>query len=169
MSFLPIAQRIASTSRVPMEKWLCSKIVRTAAKALRAGPDDRLYAFEATGSESSPWDPAGDVKVLARNVETAGIAVTAKGTLYLHESVHQDHQLHRCRRPKLANVYDQGEIASPAALALSPDQAMLIVTDAQGRFSWSFQIMADGSLNEWRAVLSAGDARKGLDERRRRA
>ena len=31
-------------------------------------------------------------------------------------------------------------------LALSPDQAMLIVTDRQSRFSWSFQIAGDGSL-----------------------
>jgi sugar lactone lactonase YvrE len=31
-------------------------------------------------------------------------------------------------------------------MALSPDQAMLVVTDAQSRFSWSFQIAADGSL-----------------------
>ena len=34
----------------------------------------------------------------------------------------------------------------PSGLALSPDQAMLVVTDAQSRFSWSFQIAADGSL-----------------------
>ena len=34
----------------------------------------------------------------------------------------------------------------PSGLALSPDQAMLIVTDEQSRFSWSFQIAGDGSL-----------------------
>ena len=28
----------------------------------------------------------------------------------------------------------------------NPDQAMLIVTDSQSRFSWSFQIAADGGL-----------------------
>ena len=34
----------------------------------------------------------------------------------------------------------------PAALTLSPDQAMLAVGDAQNKFSWSTQIAADGSL-----------------------
>ena len=43
-------------------------------------------------------------------------------------------------------VYDGGELAVPAGLTLSPDQAMLVVTDAQARYSWSFQIAADGSL-----------------------
>lgn len=46
----------------------------------------------------------------------------------------------------MRNVYEGGEIACPSGVALSPDQAMLIVSDAQERFSWSFQIAADGSL-----------------------
>ncbi len=116
------------------------------AKALRAGPDDRLYAFEATQKRIVSMGSGGDVKVLARNVETAGIAVTAKGTLYFtNPSTKTISYIDAGGQTR--NVYDQGEIASPAALALSPDQAMLIVGDAQGRFSWSFQIMGDGSLN----------------------
>ena len=43
-------------------------------------------------------------------------------------------------------VYSGGEIALPSGVALSPDQAMLIVSDGQARFSWSFQIAPDGSL-----------------------
>jgi gluconolactonase len=115
------------------------------ARALQAGPDDRLYAFEATGKRIVSLGTGGDVKVLARNVEAAGISVTAKGTVYFTnpstktiDSIDAGGKTHV--------VYDLGEIASPAGLALSPDQAMLIVTDVQGRFSWSFQIMADGSL-----------------------
>jgi len=37
-----------------------------------------------------------------------------------------------------------GGIAIPAGIALSPDQAFVIVTDAQSRFSWSFQVADDG-------------------------
>lgn len=115
-------------------------------KALRAGPDDRLYAFEATQKRIVSLGPGGEVKVLARNVEAAGLAITSKGTLYFtnptSKSISYIDAAGRTR-----NVYDQGEIASPSGLALSPDQAMLIVADAQGRYSWSFQIMADGSLN----------------------
>jgi len=43
-------------------------------------------------------------------------------------------------------AYNGAEIAMPAGIALSPDQSLLIVTDAQSRFSWSFRIAADGSL-----------------------
>jgi sugar lactone lactonase YvrE len=43
-------------------------------------------------------------------------------------------------------VYGRGEIVEPTGIALSSDQAMVIVTDAQSRFAWSFQIGADGML-----------------------
>jgi sugar lactone lactonase YvrE/predicted esterase len=115
------------------------------ARALRAGSDDRLYAFEATGKRLVSLGTGGDEKVLARNVEAAGLAVTAKGTVYFtNPSAKTIDSIDAGGKTRI--VYDQGEIASPAGLALSPDQAMLIVTDLQGRFSWSFQIMADGSL-----------------------
>ena len=47
---------------------------------------------------------------------------------------------------KVRVVYQGGEIAVPTGVALSGDQAMLVVSDAQSRFSWSFQIAKDGSL-----------------------
>ncbi len=47
---------------------------------------------------------------------------------------------------KMRIVYSGGEIAPPSAVALSPNQAILFVTDAQNRYSWLFQIAADGSL-----------------------
>ena len=37
-------------------------------------------------------------------------------------------------------------MSSPAGVALPPDQGMVVVTDAGGRFSWSFQIGPDGLL-----------------------
>ena len=43
-------------------------------------------------------------------------------------------------------VYNGGEIMSPTALTLTPDQAMLLVGDGMDRYQWSFQIAADGSL-----------------------
>jgi sugar lactone lactonase YvrE len=43
-------------------------------------------------------------------------------------------------------VYNAGEIMSPTALSLSPDQAMLWVADGMDRYQWSFQIAVDGSL-----------------------
>ncbi len=39
-----------------------------------------------------------------------------------------------------------GELIAPKRLVLSPDQSMLVVTDTVSRYSWSFQIAADGTL-----------------------
>jgi len=115
------------------------------AKALRAGADDRLYAFEGAAKQIVSLGPGGDEKILAKDVEAAGLAVTARGTVYFTDPTHKTiHYLDATGHSR--TVYEQGEIASPSGLALSPDQAMLIVTDAQARYSWSFQIMADGSL-----------------------
>ena len=67
---------------------------------------------------------------------------------------------------KRASSTTEAKSRRPSGLALSPDQAMLIVTDAQSRFSWSFQIAPDGVADQWRAVLPAGDAGNRMDERR---
>ena len=57
----------------------------------------------------------------------------------------QDGRLHQPHGERRV-VYERGEIMSPSALTLTPDQAMLLVGDAMDRFQWSFQIAADGSL-----------------------
>lgn len=62
------------------------------------------------------------------------MAITARSTLYFADAVHS------------TVGYIDEKRALPSGVALSPDQAMLIVTDSRGRFSWSFQIVADGSL-----------------------
>src|SRR5204862_7180402 len=47
---------------------------------------------------------------------------------------------------KRRSVYSGGDIMSPTALTLTPDQSMLLVADGMDRYQWSFQIAADGSL-----------------------
>ena len=72
---------------------------------------------------------------------TSDIALTAQATLYFTDVVHKTVGYIDTKR-RVHVVYSGGEIAG---VALSPDQARLIVTDAQARFSWSFQIAPDGS------------------------
>jgi enterochelin esterase-like enzyme len=105
------------------------------ARALRAGPDGRIYA--AAADKIVSYGP--DEKILAP-IQAADIAVTASGAIYYSDPAH--HVIGKVGG-KTTSV---PEIARPSGLALSPDQAMLIVTDAQSRFSWSFQITPDGSL-----------------------
>jgi sugar lactone lactonase YvrE len=113
--------------------------------ALRIGADGRLYVAEPDRKRIVSFGTGGDEKMVAQNVEAADLALTAKGDLYYTEPA-QRRIGYVSAAGKRRVVYDGGEIGRPTGLSLSPDQAMLVVTDAQYRFSWSFQLAADGSL-----------------------
>ena len=117
----------------------------TGAKALRVGPDERLYVSEPAVQRIVSYGSGGDEKVLATNVKANDIAVTAQSTVYFTDPVHKTIG-YIDAKGETRTVYDGEEIAMPSGLALSPDQAMLIVSDEQARFSWSFQIAPNGSL-----------------------
>ena len=135
------------------------------ATALRVGADGRLYASQPGRKRIVSYGPGGDEKVVAQNVEANDLALTAKGEIYFTDTAHKRVGYIDSKGQKRI-VYDGGEILLPTGLSLSPDQAMLIVADGQTRFSWSFQIAADGSLDERRTVFSPGDAGIVVDERR---
>jgi sugar lactone lactonase YvrE len=116
-----------------------------AATALQFGPDGRLYASLPSPKRIVSYGPAGDEKTVAEDVEATSLAATAKGVFYFSDPIAKtigsfDATGH------LRTVYQGGKIALPAGLALSPDQSLMVVTDAQAQNSWSFQIAADGTL-----------------------
>jgi gluconolactonase len=114
-------------------------------KALRVGVGGVLYAYQAVRRRIVAYSASGEERVVARNVDVSDMAVTSTSTIYFSDAVHKTigfvDGLGRVRV-----VYQGGEIAMPRGVALSGDQAMLVVSDAQGRFSWSFQIAANGSI-----------------------
>lgn len=113
------------------------------ASALRVGPANRLYSNQPARKRVVSYSPQGEEKVLAENVEAIDIAVNAKGVVYFTTG----QGVGRIDSSgKSITVEPADEMARPYGLTLSPDQAMLVVTDAQSRFSWSFQLQADGSL-----------------------
>ena len=112
------------------------------ANALAAGPDGRLYASQRNRIVS--YGPGGDEKVAAQNVEAGSLAITAGSAFYFIDRAHKSIG-YAGPDGKVRTVYDGGGFAAPSGLALSHDQAMLIVTDSQARYSWSFQIAPDGS------------------------
>jgi sugar lactone lactonase YvrE len=115
------------------------------ASALRMGPDRRLYATQPVRKRIVSFDANGDEKIVAENVQAEDIAITAHSALYFSDAVHKTFgYIGSGGKPRV--VYQGGEMALPSALSLSPDQAMLIATDAQSRYSWSFQIATDGAL-----------------------
>ena len=115
------------------------------ASALRIGPDGRLYASQPARKRIVSYSAGGEEKIVAQNVDASDIALTVQGTLYFADAVHKTvGYIDATGRPRV--VRQSGEMALPSAVALSPDQAMLIAADAQSRYSWSFQIASDGSL-----------------------
>lgn len=125
------------------------------ATIVRTGPDDRLYAY--VGHKIVSWstgaNTASDEKTVARSLtHVDDFAVTKSGAIYFVDEA--------ARRIGLINpsltdpsghmrtafTEPDAELGRPRGLALSPDQSMLIVTDAASRYAWSFQIAADGTL-----------------------
>jgi gluconolactonase len=104
------------------------------AHALRAGPDGRLYA--AVNGKIVAYGPTE--KLVAPTL-ASDLAITASGAVYYADPAH--HVVGKVGGKPLPVP----EMAVPSGVALSPDQAMLIVSDAQSRFSWSFQLAPDGS------------------------
>jgi enterochelin esterase-like enzyme/sugar lactone lactonase YvrE len=113
------------------------------AESLAFGLDGRLYAAQPARKRIVSYGPAGDEKAVAQNVEADHIAISATG-IYFSSTARRT--LGVVSRGQGQVVYNGGEVAAPAGIALSPDLAMLHVADAESRFSWSFQIAKDGTL-----------------------
>jgi sugar lactone lactonase YvrE/predicted esterase len=113
--------------------------------AIRVGPDGSVIATDPARHRIVSYTAQGAPKVLAENVDATDLAVRADGGIWYTDSRRAAIGfIPAGGKPKVA--WQGTEMAAPAGLALSPDQAMLIVSDAQSRFSWSFQIAADGTL-----------------------
>jgi enterochelin esterase-like enzyme/sugar lactone lactonase YvrE len=111
------------------------------ARALAVAPDGRVIAAQ---SGIVAYDPSGSgEKVIAKSVSPSALAVTANGGIYY--AVAADHTIgYIAPGGAPRTVFTAPTTLS--GLALSADQAMLAVSDSLSRFSWSFQIAADGSL-----------------------
>lgn len=102
--------------------------------ALAIGADNRVYA--AGGGRIVSYGP--EMRVVARNTIATGLAVTAKGDVYYVDAAK--------RAGRVGGTLVPLEMMQPAGMVLSPDEGMVVVTDAGGRFAWSFQIGVDRSL-----------------------
>ncbi len=123
---------------------------------LRAGGGDRLYSYSLVAGEAGEIDSfniasgaASDEKTV---VQEPGVlddfVVTGNGTIYAIDRLTMVGVIHPRGTAAGAFAWTSlvGEMTSPSGLVLSPDQSMLVVTDAASRYSWSFQIAADGTI-----------------------
>jgi sugar lactone lactonase YvrE len=115
------------------------------ARALRFGADGRLYATQPAAGRIVSYGAAGDEKVVAQNIQANDLALTKSGGIYFVDTAKKSVGYIDPKGQRRA-VYTGGEIMSPSAVALTSDQAMLLVGDGWDRYQWSFQIAADGSV-----------------------
>lgn len=115
------------------------------ATVLRGGPMGEVYAYQPGRRRIVSYGVGGEEKQVAKDIDVRDMAVTAAGIIYFSDAVHGTVGMVDVSG-KVRTVYDGREIAAPSGVAISPDQAMVIVSDAQARFSWSFQIALDGTL-----------------------
>jgi len=121
---------------------------------LRMGANDRLYTYSpSTGeivSSDTATGTASDQETIARSLAAVvDFVVTETGTIYfLDGAAATIGVIDSSGQPRVALRWTDlgGEMTAPKGLALSPDQSMLVVTDTVSRYSWSFQIAADGTL-----------------------
>ena len=113
--------------------------------ALAVTPEGRVFAARRDHRDIVAYDASRNEQTIARDLDAGGFAVTAKGAVYFTDITNRTVGL-MDPDGRVRTVYSAGEIAVPAGLALSADQAMLVVSDAQSRYSWSFQIAQDGAL-----------------------
>jgi sugar lactone lactonase YvrE len=121
---------------------------------LRMGANDRIYTYSpSTGeivSSDTATGTASDQKTIDSNLAAVvDFVVTETGTIYfLDGTAATIGVIDSSGQPRVALRWtDLGaEMTAPKGLALSPDQSMLVVTDTVSRYSWSFQIAADGTL-----------------------
>src|SRR5262249_20150347 len=113
------------------------------ARALRIGADGRLYATQLSAQRivSYGLSAPGDEKVVAQNLRANDLALTRGGAIYFVDTAQKSVGVIDAKGQRRV-VYNGGEIKSPTALTLTPDQAMLLVADGMDRFQWSFQIAA---------------------------
>lgn len=119
------------------------------ARGLALGPDGRLYGCDNKGIAS--YAAGGKRSVRLRDVFCGGLAFARGGGLYFTYSTSgivgylpPGNSNHLGRNP---SPQSEG-VDTPRAdgIGLSPDQSMFYVTDATGKWIWSYQIQPDGSL-----------------------
>lgn len=115
------------------------------ASALRVGADGRLYASQLARKRIVSYGASGEEKVVASNVEANDLALTAKGEIYFVDTAHRTVNLLPANgKPRVVATCEN--ILKPTAITLSPDQFLLNVADGHTKFTWNYQVAADGSL-----------------------
>ena len=153
---------------MPRASSRCSRSNTGGARALRVGADGRLYAAQPAARRLVSYGPAGDEKVVAQNIQANDLALTKSGAIYFVDTAHKTVGYIDAARDSGASSTDGGEIMSPTALTLTPDQAMLLVARRHGSLPVVVSDRRRRIARQRRAVPASGDAGRRAVQRRRR-
>ncbi len=117
---------------------------------LMFGEDGTLYACQNGRKRIVAYSPHGKERILAEGVNSNDLAVTKNGEVYFSDPPDKQVWFIDSKGNRRV-VYDGKGIGFPNGVRLTPDQSMLLVADTLGKWVWSFQIQADGSLGNEQA------------------
>ena len=113
------------------------------ADGMMFGPDGRLYACQNGRRRIVAFAPDGSEAVLAEDVDSNDIAVSARGEVWFTDP--KNKRVWYIDPMGAKRVVHEG-LEFPNGIVLSPDQARLAVADSRGKWAWSFQVGPDGAL-----------------------
>jgi enterochelin esterase-like enzyme/sugar lactone lactonase YvrE len=119
------------------------------ASGLGFGPNGELYVCEGQTGRIVSYNVGGKKSVRAENIACQDLAVTHAGGIYFTSGRSIGYLLPGGRKP--GDSHDDGQLAyqqigTGNGLRLSPDESLVYVSDLTGKWVWSFQPRADGSL-----------------------
>lgn len=116
------------------------------ARSIAFGPDGRLYAALGGPSVIAVFDAQGRRSLLDARVPASDLVIDARGTVWMADPHRRRVVIANARPGRSAVALENAGAAG--TLALSPDQSLLAVADADGRAVWSYQIAPDGTLRD---------------------
>ncbi len=112
------------------------------ASGLMLGPDGKMYACQSGKKQIVRYSLDGKEEVVVADSPCNDLVVTSKGIYYTDPG---SKKLFHVTFAGVKTEVDKG-ISYGNGLIVSPDQTLLHVADSDGRFTFCFQIQADGTL-----------------------
>ena len=109
------------------------------------GPDGRLYAVATATKQVLAYDADMKVSVIAEGIGGNDLVVAHNGNIYVTNPGTGENKVWLIRPDGSKQEVDAG-LRSPNGIALSPDQALLYVTDYASHWIYSYVIQPDGTL-----------------------
>ncbi len=118
----------------------------------RFGPDGRLYSVAAATQQILAWDTAGKATVIADGFRGNDLVVANNGNIYVTDpnwtgANTNTSKVWLIKPDGSKQIVDTG-LKFSNGVTLSPDQTLLYVADSRSHWVYSYQIKADGTLQQ---------------------